>query len=195
MKFVAHRINTKAELIKLPQHFGVELDLRPYKDRLVLQHDPFKDGESFEDYLKHYQHGTMILNVKSEGIEYKVLELLKLYKIQDYFFLDSSFPMINNLTKINEKKMALRFSEYEGLDTLELMKGKVEWVWVDCFNKLPINYDNYKKLKNWGYKLCLVSPELLKREEDISSYKNFIEKEKINFDAICTKSYLVERWQ
>jgi len=31
------------------------------------------DGEGFAEYLKHYEHGTMILNIKSERIEGKIL--------------------------------------------------------------------------------------------------------------------------
>jgi len=86
MEYIAHRINTIEELKTIPKEYGVELDLRDFGDRLILQHDPFKDGEDFEEYLKYYNHGTMILNIKSESIEHKVLELIKKYKIEKYFF-------------------------------------------------------------------------------------------------------------
>ena len=86
MEFIAHRINTIKELKKLSIDFGVELDLRDYGNRLILQHEPFVDGEDFEDYLKHYNHGTMILNIKSERIEYRVLELIKKYDIKNISF-------------------------------------------------------------------------------------------------------------
>ena len=76
MLYVAHRINTAAQLSDVPPEYGVELDLRDRGDRLVLQHDPFKDGEDFETYLRHYRHRLMILNVKSERIEPRVLERL-----------------------------------------------------------------------------------------------------------------------
>ena len=89
MEFIAHRVNTIEELKKVPKEYGVELDLRDFGERLILQHDPFMDGEDFEKYLKYYNHGTMILNIKSERIEHKVLELIKKYNIQNYFFLDS----------------------------------------------------------------------------------------------------------
>ena len=52
MEFIAHRINTIEELKKVPNEYGVELDLRDYGDKLILQHDPFTDGEKFEEYLK-----------------------------------------------------------------------------------------------------------------------------------------------
>lgn len=194
MEFVAHRINTVEELKNIPTEYGVELDLRDFGDRLVLQHDPFKDGEDFEEYLKHYRHGTMILNIKSERIEHKVLELIQKYNIQKYFFLDSSFPMIHLLSNNGEKNIALRFSEFEGIDTILAMAGKVEWIWVDCFTKLPIDNQSYTLLKEKGFKLCLVSPDLQGEGEKIAAYKEYLIKEEIIFDAICTKVYHIKRW-
>ena len=55
----------------------------------------------------------MILNIKSERIEYKVLNLLQKYNINNYFFLDSSFPMIYQLSEEGEKNIAVRYSEFE----------------------------------------------------------------------------------
>lgn len=194
MEYIAHRVNTIEELMQLPKEYGVELDLRDYGDKIIIHHDPFIEGEGFEDYLKYYNHGTMILNIKSERIEHRVLELINKYNIKEYFFLDSSFPMIYLLTKNGEKNIALRYSEFEGLDTIRNMKGKTEWIWVDCFTKLPIFHDIFIELKSMGYKLCLVSPELQGRQEDIESYKSKIEEEKIQFDAICTKFYNIDYW-
>jgi hypothetical protein len=194
MEYIAHRINTIEELKKIPREYGVELDLRDFGDRLILQHDPFKDGENFEEYLKYYNHGTMILNIKSERIEHKVLELIKKYNIKKYFFLDSSFPMIYLLSKDNEQNIALRFSEFEGIDTILNMQERVKWVWVDCFSELPITKENYKLLKDKGFKFCLVSPELQGQSEKLEKYKQYLEDENIIFDAICTKVYNIEKW-
>ena len=195
MEFISHRINTIDELRNVPTDCGVEIDLRDNGDRLILAHDPFKDGEDFEDYLKHYHHGTMILNIKSERIEHRTLELLQKYEIKKYFFLDSSFPMIYLLTKAGEHNIAVRYSEYEGLDTILNMKNKVKWVWVDCFSKLPINQESFALLKNAGFKLCLVSPELQGQDEKLEEYKSYLQSEKIEFDAICCKTHCVQRWR
>ena len=196
MEFIAHRINKLEELETLPKEYGVEIDLRDNVDgKIYINHDPFILGEDFEEYLKKYSHGTMILNIKSERIELKILELLKKYSINNYFFLDSSFPMIKLLSDKGEKNIALRYSEYEGLDTLEKMKERVNWVWVDCFTKLPINNEIYRKIKNMGYKLCLVSPELQNQKEKLELYAKQIKDEKIEFDAICTKEYNVKKWK
>jgi hypothetical protein len=196
MNYIAHRINTVAELRKLPREYGVELDLRDNLDgRIYIQHNPFEAGEDFEDYLKEYHHGTMILNVKSERIELKIQELMKKYGITDYFYLDSSFPMIYLLSQSGEKRVALRISEYEGLDTARNMAGKVEWIWVDCFSKIPIGRNEYEELKKLGYKLCFVSPELQGRDEDIEAYAQQLKNDGMVFDAICTKYYNVDRWE
>jgi hypothetical protein len=195
MMLIAHRINTTRELKELPLDFGLEVDLRDYEGRLILQHDPFTRGEDFEDFLKVYKHALIILNIKSERIEWRVLELLKKYSVRDYFFLDSSFPMIYQLSEKGESNTALRFSEFEGVDTLVAMQGRVKWVWVDCFEKLPLTSQAYQRIKGLGYKLCLVSPELQGRPQDIISYRNYLEDEGISIDAVCTKQTNFDLWR
>lgn len=196
MKWIAHRVNTVAELRQLPGDVGVELDLRDGADgRVYIQHNPFEPGEDFESYLKEYHHGLMILNIKSERIEYKVKELVNRYGVREYFFLDSSFPMIVTLAREGEKNIALRLSEFERMDTLEKMAGKVRWVWVDCFTKIPVTREDMERLKAWGYQTCFVSPELQGRPEDIGPYIETLNRERIVFDAVCTKSYTMDRWR
>lgn len=196
MEYIAHRINTIEELKNLSTEYGVELDLRDdLNGRIYIQHNPFEPGEDFEEYLKAYHHGTMILNIKSERIEIRVLELLEKYNIKKYFFLDSSFPMIYLLSKQGEKNVAIRVSELEGLDTIRNMAGKVDWVWVDCFTKIPINKSEYDELKRLGYRLCFVSPELEGRGHDIEKYAKQLMEQGMKMDAICTKCYNIERWE
>lgn len=194
MQYIAHRVNTISELLNTPTEYGIEIDLRDYKEKIILQHDPFKNGQDFEEYLNHYKHGIIILNIKSEGIEFKVLELLKKYNLKNYFFLDSSFPMINLLSLKGEKNIALRFSEFEGIDTALMTYKRIKWIWVDCFTKLPITVQTYKLLKDYNYKLCLVSPELQNQDLKLELYKNYLKKEGIIFDAICTKLKNIPRW-
>ena len=196
MEYISHRINTVEELRKLPTEYGVELDLRDNLDgKIYIQHNPFEAGEDFEDYLKEYHHETMILNVKSERIELKILEMLAHYDVKSYFFLDSSFPMIWLLSNQGERNVALRISEVEGLDTARNMAGKIDWIWVDCFSKIPIGKKEYDELKSLRYKLCFVSPELEGRDQDIENYAEQMKELGMNFDAICTKQYNVERWK
>ncbi len=195
MKFIAHRINTLNELKSISPNYGVELDLRDYQKDLILSHDPFVGGELFADYAKHYNHGTMILNIKSERIEWEVLKILKQNQISDYFFLDSSFPMIYQLSENGETNIAIRFSEFEKADTVFAMQNRVKWIWVDCFTKIPIDKILFDEFKDAGFKLCFVSPELQGRQEDIIPYKNYLKEKNIIFDAVCTKVKNIPLWK
>lgn len=185
MLYVAHRVNTVAQLKETPRDHGVELDLRDQRGRLVLQHDPFKDGEDFEDYLRHFQHRLMILNIKSERIEWRVLELVQRFGIRDYFFLDCSFPMIRQLVEVGERRIAVRFSEAEPVESALALAGLIDWVWVDCFTKMPLDPDAYIRLKE-HFQLCAVSPELQGRPvTTIADYRNTLRPFPV--DAVCTK--------
>ncbi|NLG05175.1 MAG: hypothetical protein GX567_15295 [Clostridia bacterium] len=196
MHYIAHRVNQIEALSNLPREYGVEIDLRDQTDGTIyLEHDPFKQGEDFEVYLKNYHHGMLILNVKSERVELKAMEILKKNKIENYFFLDSSFPMIKLLSDQNEKRIALRYSEYEGMDTIEHMAGLVDWVWVDCFTKFPLDRKAYSRMKELGYYLCFVSPELQGQDEKIELYAKNMQTEQMVFDAVCCKEYNIKRWK
>mgnify|MGYP001452151368 CR=1 FL=1 len=194
IEFIAHRINTLNELKQIPNQYGVEIDLRDFKNKIILSHDPYIDGEDFESFLKNYNHGTLILNIKSERIELEILELLKKYQLENYFFLDSSFPMIHQLSSIGEQNIAIRFSEYEGLDTILNMRGKVKWVWIDCFSKIPIDQKSFQILKANNFNLCFVSPDLQNQEEKIYEYSSFLKKNKIFIDAVCVKYKNINKW-
>lgn len=194
MKFIAHRVNTIDDLKKVPEQYGIESDIRDYGDKIVLNHDPFKRGEDLEQFLGHYNHSTMILNIKSESIEFRVLELIQKHNISDYFFLDSSFPMIYQLSQLGEKNIAIRYSEFETIETVLAMKGRADWVWVDCFSRLPLNHESCRILKDADFKICLVSPELQGRENDIEEYRLYLDNENIKVDAVCTKLYNICRW-
>lgn len=196
IKYFAHRINTIEDLANVKNCHGIELDLRDYNGSIIVQHDPYKEGVLFEDYIKYLNNINLILNIKSEGIENKIINILNDNNYKgNYFFLDSSFPMIYSLSKGGNKNIALRFSEFEGLDTLINMKGKVDWVWVDVFTKIPLTLEISKKIKDLGYKICLVSPELQGREYDIEKYANEIITNGLIIDAICCKFHNIEKWK
>ena len=197
--YIAHRINTIDELKSIPDDIGIELDLRDDSNstdkKLYIQHDPFVPGEDFEHYLQEYKNKYMIINVKSERIEHRIIELLVKYGIEDYFFLDSSFPMINELISSGNHRVAIRFSEYEGVDTIRALAGKANWIWIDSFRELRLDYELFIEMKNMEYHLCLVSPELQNRDEDIERYADYLNEKQIMLDAICTKVYNIERWK
>jgi hypothetical protein len=194
MIVIAHRINSIKSLKYVPSNYGVEIDIRSYKNQLVIHHDPFLRGTLLKEWLVYYKHKILILNVKEEGLEDKLIELMDRFNINNFFFLDQSFPFLVKYSKLGESRCATRVSEFESIDTALSLSGKVEWVWVDCFTRFPLNLEAFIKLKNAGFKICLVSPELQGRgsESEILSLQKSLSDLKIYPDAVCTKK--VELW-
>jgi hypothetical protein len=167
-------------LDEVSSEFGIEFDIREGSAGIVVTHDPWSESIPFEDFLKHVHHKFYIVNVKSEGIEDETLRLLKKYNIENFFLLDCSFPTIVRLSKKGERRIAVRVSEYENIETALSMKHLVDWVWLDSFTILP-SAEVCKLLRNNGFRVCLVSPELQGRYEFGSYLTNMI-------DAVCTKN-------
>ena len=157
---IQHRVNTANYLKKIPRDIGIEVDIRSNNNHLIIHHDPFEEGELFENWLRYYQHQTLILNVKEEGLEKDLIKLMKQFKINDYFFLDQSFPFLLKYAKESNGRSAVRFSEFESIETVLSLKNIVKWVWIDCFSSLSLTQTNYDILKENNFKICLVSPEL-----------------------------------
>ena len=189
MDIIAHRINTAEQLRALPIKYGVEVDIRSKGPRLTIHHDPFAHGEDFEEWIKGYKHGMLILNVKEEGLENQLLGIMEQYAIQDFFFLDQSFPFLIKTAGRGEKRCAVRVSEFESLDTALSLAGQVDWIWVDCFTIMPLTNSTARTLKEADFKLCFVSPELQGRldPEHILEFKNDLVTKGIEPDAVCTK--------
>ncbi|MDP3013320.1 MAG: hypothetical protein Q8M92_03695, partial [Candidatus Subteraquimicrobiales bacterium] len=89
------------------------------------------------------------------------------------------------MANAGEKRVAIRFSDYESIDTALTMAGKAAWVWVDCFTRMPLGEKEYTALSR-HFKICIVSPELQGRLiEEIEGYKKQLDSFPI--DAVCTK--------
>lgn len=189
MMLISHRRNTLAELLATPVKYGVEVDIRSFGKRLVIHHDPFVEGEDFVAWLDHYRHGTLILNVKEEGLERRLLDLMAERGIEDFFFLDQSFPFLVKTASQGERRCAVRVSEFEHIDTALSLAGKIDWVWVDCFTRFPLSADDAARLREAGLKLCLVSPELQQRtgDDEIPKLRALLAERRIDPQAVCTK--------
>jgi len=189
MKLISHRRNTLAELAATPTEYGVEVDVRSEGEKLIIHHDPFVTGECFDDWIAAYQHGTLILNVKEEGLEVRLIALMEARGIEDYFFLDQSFPFLFKWASQGERRCAVRISEFESIETALTLAGRVDWVWVDCFTRFPLSHDDAVNLQQVGFRLCLVSPELQGRDADteIPALSELLRERDIRAEAVCTK--------
>jgi hypothetical protein len=183
---IKHRINSIGDLENVPQEYGIEIDIRIYNNEIILNHEPFESGPSFETFLKHYKHSFLIVNMKCDGPEEMIIKKLKENSIKNFFFLDCSIPRTVNLIRKNCSNIAIRYSKYEPIEFIMKFKNYVDWVWVDCFDKFELSGKDYNIIKQY-FKICLVSPELQGHSiEKINQFKKL--SENMKFDAICTKS-------
>ncbi|GKS69783.1 hypothetical protein W03_17870 [Nitrosomonas sp. PY1] len=189
MKLIAHRCNTINELRATDSQYGVEIDIRSFDGQLILQHDPFLNGELLTRWIDAYQHGTLILNIKEEGLEARLIDLMREKNITDYFFLDQSFPFLVKWSKAGERRCAVKVSEFESIETALTLTGKVDWAWIDCFSRFPLRSHDAQRLRTAGFKLCLVSPELQGRDahSEIPALVKLLNEHVIAADAVCTK--------
>ena len=198
MIILSHRgywkeINEKNTIISFERSFslgfGTETDIRDYKDELVISHDIANEHcISVENFLKIYNNYDntlpLALNIKADGLQIKLAELLKKYNIKNYFVFDMSVP--DGLGYLKQKlKVFTRESEYERIPSYY---DNACGIWLDEFNGHWITKEIINNHIKNHKKICIVSPDLHKREYKKEwQHYNDIEKELgINNLMICT---------
>jgi hypothetical protein len=173
MIFLSHRglWLTKAEQNTLTafehsfqKRFGCELDIRDRHDQLVISHDvPTEDclllEEVFQAYKKLNCDRTIAINIKADGLQSRLKELIEKYSISNYFVFDMSVADTLGYAK-HQLKYFTRHSEYEPNPPLY---EKAAGVWLDCFESDWWTQEDVKTHIKNGKLVALVSPELHKR--------------------------------
>lgn len=178
MKILSHRGYWQTEIEKntltafvrsFQLGFGTETDIRDRNGQLVISHDPPTD-KSFpvEEFLEIYkQHGEglpLALNIKADGLQNTLKQILLDHKVSNYFVFDMSIPDTLSYLR-NDMNFLIRESEYEkDLPFYPLATG----IWLDCFEGEWMTKVDITKHLDAGKLVCLVSPDLHKRE-----YKSF----------------------
>ena len=192
MEIIIHRVNEISQLKEIPNSYGVEIDIRAHGSKLILNHEPFESGDSFEDYLAEYNKGTLVLNIKEAGIEKEVIRITQLAGIKSFFLLDVEYPYILvNSHKSAPLDVAVRFSEQESIENAILQVGKLNWVWIDCVTSNPVKASDIKTLSK--FKKCLVCPSRWGRPKDIPDYREFF-KRNMMLNAVMTEMKYADAW-
>lgn len=198
MEILAHRgiwmeaesKNTEQALKKaLIEGFGVETDIRDYKGELVISHN-IADENSFllEDYfifyLKHKFHHTLALNIKADGLQDKLCEMLSCYQIDTYFLFDMSIPEL----VVNDRMGLNYYTRKSDIEDTAVLYDRACGVWLDSFyQKGWISKQEIQKHLEAGKQLCIVSPELHGNSErkvwEMLKYERFFENDLIR---LCT---------
>ena len=177
MKILKHRV---IKIENINSNYGLEIDIRDYKNELVLSHDhPTDDSLSLKKFLEIIPSETFLaINIKTTEIEKDLLKILKNYKIENYFTFDWAIP---SLIKAIDCGLicACRLSEYE-----KEINPKCTWAWIDSFHKVWYDEALLTSLKEKNLKLALVSPEIHNRKNEIKKVKKIVKSGLV--DAICT---------
>ena len=169
--------------------FGTETDIRDYQGDLVISHDIANKHcisvkQLFETYLDYDDSLPLALNIKSDGLQEKLKSLLSEYNISNYFVFDMSVP--DALQYLNHDIMAFtRESEYEKFPSFY---DQSIGIWLDEFESHWINKEVIETHIKNNKTICIVSPELHKREynQAWADYKKIEQSLGINNIMICT---------
>lgn len=174
-------------------NFGLETDIRDCyiekREHIVVSHDIANPNcLKMNDFLRLYKNYSsnlpLALNIKADGLQHLLKELLEEYEISNYFVFDMSVP--DGLLYLDLGfKVFTRQSEFEPSPAFY---KKATGVWLDEFYSHFIDKKLIKNHLENDKSVCIVSPELHKREylKEWHEYKEIISD--LNSDKImlCT---------
>ena len=179
MKILKHRVNSYD---KIDDNFGAEIDIRDQNGELVVSHDlPISSSIRLEEFLKKINKQQLIaINIKSVEIETNLKKIISKTDLENYFTFDWPIPSLIKAQN-NQIICAFRLSEYE-----KEIFPNCSWVWIDSFKEIWYGQKELEDLKNKGFNIALVSPELHGREIDFGRFESIVDTGIA--DAICTNN-------
>ena len=166
----AQRNTPDAITAALQRGFGVETDLRDYAGKVVISHDPPRSAPpwTLDDLLRAHRtlspQSSLALNIKSDGLAQWVQSALHRHGTQNHFTFDMSVPDQRDYQRLGIP-VYRRVSEWEPSPTAdELPTAACPGLWLDAFDSDWYSVDLVQSLLDRGWRVCLVSPELHRRE-------------------------------
>lgn len=170
------------------KNFGTETDIRDSQGELVISHDvPITNSVLLSDFFNLYKeincNKTLALNIKSDGLQDKVLFLIQKYQITNYFIFDASVP--DSISYI--KKGLNFFTRHSELEKHPVLYNESIGIWLDSFYSNWYDFDVIKTHLQNQKKVAIVSSELHKRNY-IELWRMLKENNSINYEDIilCT---------
>lgn len=174
-KKTSEKNHTPAFVRSFEQGYGTETDIRDRNGVLVISHNMPDESaitvETFFDIYKQYNsEPTLALNIKADGLQTELHRLIHAFNIRNYFVFDMAVPDGLHYCK-HQFKTYTRQSEYEKSPSYyQLADG----IWLDEFHCHWITDDTIHHHLHNGKKICIVSPDLHKRDyhQEWKHYKN-----------------------
>jgi hypothetical protein len=143
--------------------FGTETDVRDCAGKLVISHDPPRGDELTLNELLELAASTRLtlaINVKADGLASDIHAAMKHHGYENWFTFDMSIPDTRAQLATGNPTF-VRMSEIEPTPPyLQSASG----VWLDAFEVDEWRIDALKRLIDMDIRVCVVSPELHKRD-------------------------------
>jgi glycerophosphoryl diester phosphodiesterase len=144
---------------------GVETDVRDCSGELVVSHDPPFYGvllfrKLLEARAKCERPGVLALNIKADGLQEMVLEVLREFAVEKFFLFDMPVPDMLAWLKAGVPAFT-RHSEYEKPPVLY---DRAAGVWLDAFETDWFTRDVIEKHLAAEKKVAVISPEIHGRD-------------------------------
>lgn len=181
-------------------NFGIETDLRDCYANLVISHDmPISNAIKTEQLFTLYQRFVresnanltnlppLALNIKADGLQNLLKNLLEKYQIQNYFCFDMSVPDMRHYAHFG----LTFFTRQSEIEQNPALYDEACGVWCDEFYSHWISESTILAHLENGKKVAIVSPELHKRDYKTAwnHYKQIIESNALSDDSrifLCT---------
>jgi len=182
---IIHRVNNQENLETIPKDYGIEIDVRLNNNNLILSHEPSSFGENLSEYLKKYDHNLLVVNIKEDGIENDVIDILNNFGIERYFLLDIENSFLIQNHKNLGSNLSIRFSKLESISTVKNFKNTVSWLWIDTYEDFELNKEIAEIIQN--FKTCLVSPSRWGYDIGYHHYMNKFKEFEIDIDYVMVE--------
>lgn len=195
VKIIAHRgfwkkadeMNSLAAFERaLLNGYGVETDIRDYAGKLVISHNIASvNSIEFKRFIELYSQmesdEPLAINIKADGIQELLYEILKENKIENYFVFDMSVPEQIIYLKRGFKTFT-RMSDFEPCPVLE---EQSLGVWMDEWEQAWINLSAIKKYRQKKKLVSIISSEI----HDRNNQKLWRQLKEVKYDEgimLCT---------
>ena len=141
--------------------FGIETDFRDLNGELVVCHGiPLSGTMSASEFAALYQScpvkAPLALNIKSDGLQGLIGDLIKDSTFQNYFVFDMAVPDMRSYIGLGIPTFT-RQSEYEIVPTL---LSSCQGIWLDAFESTWYDLGVINAVLAQGKGVAIVSPEL-----------------------------------
>lgn len=166
--------------------FGTETDVRDFRNELVISHDMPKGCEirlSQFLFLLNKKSLPLALNIKADGLAESIKNVMKSYNRDNWFVFDMSIPDMRMHLSAGNPVYA-RVSEVEPEPAYY---DQIQGIWLDAFENDGWQIKSIQKYLKDDKRVCLVSPELHKRDH-LEFWEKLRKSKFVNDDrlTLCT---------